>query len=61
MAILDTSVMSYELGICSIDKTAVPLPGNSDFAPVSIFGKGGGQHMGREGVSEGNGTLVYIQ
>ena len=38
MAILDTSVISYELGICSIDKTAVP--GNSDFAPVSNFGKG---------------------
>ena len=44
MAILDTSVMSYELGICSIDKIAVP--GNSDFAPVLNFGMGVGDRRG---------------
>ena len=63
MAILDKSVMSYELGICSIDKTAVP--GNSDFAHVSNFGKGVGDGRGSTygagGVSEGNDKLVYIQ
>ena len=37
-------VISYELDICSIDKTA--LPGNSDFATVSKFGKGWGDGRG---------------
>ena len=58
MAMLDASVMSYELGIFNdfealTSQTAVTLHLSQ------TLGGGGGQNMGREGVSEGNGVLVY--
>ena len=61
MAILDASVMSYELGIFNDFEALTSHKSNgSNFAPDSNFGRGwGGQNMGREGVSEGNGVLVY--